>query len=290
MKLLATHVKYSLPVTSVDILEEHAWEFDCLCIGHEPPDKDAWPAEISDLPLEGVSIVRVSFTDREHAEKFQSHISQSLHFEGQIEEEEVEDWLEYHRPFAQPITLKKLLIHPVTPPPVSEQDPLTIYLPPGLGFGTGRHETTRSCLYLLEEMSDLHGKNALDFGCGSGILAIAALRLGAKFVQYHDHDPQALRASKDNLAAHGYSHRSEGCRTYEELIATDLLMANILWEPLDLLCEKLVFMMKPGAYGIFSGLLKEQESIFLARYTPHLSCCRVLTEEGWIGILMQKPL
>jgi len=289
MTTMATHVRYTLPIASIESLEEQAWEFDCLCISHEPPDPNAWPAELSDLPSEGLSIVRVSFTKNEPAEHFCAHILRTLGLEGALEQEEVDDWLEYHRPFTQPIILKTLSIQPIEPPCLTQQDPYTIYLPPGLGFGTGRHETTRACLLLLESLQDYKPSSVIDFGCGSGILAIAALRLGAENVQFHDHDPQALRATRENLKAHGYEKKGAECAQLTDLVPADCLMANIVWEPLNILCENFVNLMKPGAFGIFSGLSTEQEQIFIDRYSPFLTYRETLTEGAWVGILMQKP-
>lgn len=288
MKILAFHIQYELPIALVETIEELAWELNCLCIGHEPPHEDAWPAETSDLPQEGTTIVKVSFISKDEAIAFAREIEEKLDIKGSLLSEEVDDWLVYHRPFAEPILLKTLTIAPEEAPSVADQDQNKIYLPPGLGFGTGRHETTRSCLLLLEDIDQKERKTAIDFGCGSGILAIAALRLGTEHVQYHDHDPQAMRASEHNIEAHGYSDKTEAKTAASEIEPADLLMANILWEPLNHLCEILVSKIKPQGLGLFSGLLDSQEELFLKRYSPFMECIHIHREGQWIGILMKK--
>jgi ribosomal protein L11 methyltransferase len=136
----------------------------------------------------------------------------------------------------------------------------TLRLDPGLAFGTGRHPTTRLCLEWLASR-DLGGARLLDFGCGSGILALAACALGAGEVVAVDHDPQALLATRENAA---YNHV-----TSEQLIVQepteiavgggfDVIVANILANPLLELAAEFVALLRPGASLVLSGILADQ--------------------------------
>ena len=131
-------------------------------------------------------------------------------------------------------------------------------LDPGLAFGTGHHPTTALCLTWLDGL-DLAGKRVLDYGCGSGILAIAALKLGAASAIAVDHDPQALEATVDNASGNGVLERLTLYRP-EQLpdTAADVIVANILAGPLLELAPTLAALSAPGALLGLSGILNHQ--------------------------------
>ncbi|MBM4222466.1 MAG: methyltransferase [Gammaproteobacteria bacterium] len=290
MALHATHIEYLIPADQADFIEEIAWSMGCLCIDHRPPSHDAWPAEIAAVPLDKETILRVTFTEEDSALAFLHQIQSEIGLIGQQSQETVlDDWLEYHRPYAQPIVLKEIMILPETAPEdITTHDPGIIYLPPGLGFGTGRHETTKLCLEFLTR--ELCGqKTVIDFGSGSGILSIAALKMGASHVQYHDYDAQAMRASCDNLKKHGYSEQSTGVEHSADLKKSDILCANILFEPLIQLASIFTECIKDHGFGIFSGLLHTQADAFQKCYTDlgwHVVCMN--RENDWVAFLLQK--
>jgi ribosomal protein L11 methyltransferase len=163
-------------------------------------------------------------------------------------------------------------------------DTVIVELDPGLAFGTGHHATTALCLEWLDAL-DLTGKTVLDYGCGSGILAIAALRLGAALAVAVDHDPQALEATGDNAAENGVADR---IRVYapgdQPSLAADVLVANILAGPLVELAPRLAELVAPGGALALSGVLEEQAPQVAAAYNPHFDLAPPLLRDGWVLI------
>ena len=175
----------------------------------------------------------------------------------------VRSWMDNYHPI--PIS-SRLWICPswINPP-----DPaaINLRLDPGLAFGTGTHPTTALCLSWLDQHEPA-GKSLIDFGCGSGILAIAGLLLGADHAIGTDIDPQALVATKENAERNGVNPESLRLCHPEHLsaaIRVDILLANILAGPLAKLAPTLTALVKPGGSLVLSGLLPEQ--------VQELTCC-----------------
>ena len=160
-----------------------------------------------------------------------------------------------------------------------------IQLDPGLAFGTGTHPTTALCLAWLGS-SDVKGSQVIDFGCGSGILAIAAIKLGAKHVAAVDIDEQALSACQSNMKVNAI--RTEQilvCRP-EDVVSTnaDLLMANILARPLIDSAARFASMVRPEGQILLSGILKTQlEDIQLA-YQPFFKLDPASYRDEWVCV------
>ena len=166
-----------------------------------------------------------------------------------------------------------------TPP---EPAAVNILLDPGLAFGTGTHPTTALCLEWLDGQ-DLDGKTVIDFGCGSGILALAAAKLGARAVWAVDHDPQALLATKDNAEANGVAARIHRCDadTLPET-AVDVVLANILAGPLIALAPRFAELVKPDGHVVLSGILAEQADEVLEKYRAWFTMTPITVREGWV--------
>jgi ribosomal protein L11 methyltransferase len=149
---------------------------------------------------------------------------------------------------------------------VADSEPVIIELDPGLAFGTGHHPTTALCLRWLDRI-DLRDRVILDYGCGSGILAIAALKLGARQAIAVDHDQQALDASVDNALANGVLERLAVAHP-DRLppLAADVIAANILAGPLVELAPTLTGLAKPDARIGLSGILTHQADKVAAAY------------------------
>ncbi len=163
-------------------------------------------------------------------------------------------------------------------------DAAVLRLDPGLAFGSGTHPTTALCLQWLDGL-ELHGLDVLDFGCGSGILALAALRLGAARADAVDNDPQALAATRDNAARNGLVDRiavhppeTAPVRTYP------VVVANILATALDALAPLLAARVAPGGRIALSGILDGQAPELLARYAEWFDELRVAQREDWLRI------
>ena len=141
-------------------------------------------------------------------------------------------------------------------------------LDPGLAFGTGTHPTTALCLEWLEA-AELTGKHVLDYGCGSGILAIAALKLGAERALAVDIDPQALLATVENAQRNGVAERLTVARApLASSVVCDVLLANILAEPLEGLAAEFAALVAPRGQLVLSGLLAQQAATVAMRYRP----------------------
>lgn len=162
-----------------------------------------------------------------------------------------------------------------------DPDAIVVALDPGLAFGTGHHPTTALCLEWLDG-AELDGKTVLDFGCGSGILAIAALRLGAARVIAVDHDPQALQATEANAIANGVDDRISihGTDNLPELTA-DVVVANILAGPLIALAPRLIDALRPGGALALSGVLADQVESVCRAYAERIELARPRLREDW---------
>jgi len=177
---------------------------------------------------------------------------------------------------------------------VPPTDRTAIILNPGLAFGAGSHPTTRLCLSWLDERygaGELDGRRVIDFGCGSGILAIAAAKLGAGNILAIDHDPQALTATLDNAKSNGVSKHIATCLPGQwpaEWInchgKVDLLLANILANPLIELIEHFAELLRPGGLIVLSGILESQGEAIIQTYSSAFSDLHTEVEDGWLGI------
>jgi len=160
-------------------------------------------------------------------------------------------------------------------------EPCFIDLDPGLAFGTGTHPTTALCLEWLDGAA-LVGKSVIDYGCGSGVLAIAALKLGAAHALAVDIDPQAVIATADNAQRNGVADRLTVCTVAEMTAApADVLLANILAEPLVALAPSLAALVKPGGHLVLSGLLTHQAAQVAMPYQPWFDIDPVSIREDW---------
>ena len=155
-------------------------------------------------------------------------------------------------------------------------------LDPGLAFGTGTHPTTSLCLQWLDSL-DLTGKTLIDFGCGSGILAIAALKLGASRVYAVDIDPQAVIATKDNAARNQVMDErlSVGLPDILQDIKVDVLVANILAGPLRELAGQISALCHSHAKLALSGLLDTQAETIRESYLEWFDMDQPVYQEEW---------
>ncbi|MDB5979518.1 MAG: prmA 1 [Pseudomonas sp.] len=166
-----------------------------------------------------------------------------------------------------------------------EPDAVNLLLDPGLAFGTGTHPTTALCLEWLDGQ-DLKDCNVLDFGCGSGILAIAALLLGARHAVGTDIDFQALDASRDNADRNNIAADRFPLYLPEALPQepADVLVANILAGPLVALAPTLISLVKPGGRLALSGILAEQGEEVAAAYADTFDLDPIANRDGWVRI------
>lgn len=164
------------------------------------------------------------------------------------------------------------------PPPAA--DAVNLIIDPGLAFGTGTHPSTAMCLEWLDRNRPLN-KRTVDYGCGSGILAIASLKLGAKHAWGTDIDPRALTSSADNAKRNSVADRYTVCTTdtLHECLNADLVMANILANVLIELRQTLNSLLVTGGIILLAGILREQESKVREAYAPHFDFDQVHHDE-----------
>jgi ribosomal protein L11 methyltransferase len=165
--------------------------------------------------------------------------------------------------------------------PAGAPDAIRIELDPGLAFGTGTHPTTALCLEWLDGQ-EIAGRTVVDFGCGSGILAIAAAKLGAGSVVAMDIDPQALIATRENAERNGVAACIDV--TGDPSLAAgsaDLVLANILAGPLVELAPRFAQVVRPGGRLALSGLLLEQADTVTSAYRPWFDIGTAANREGW---------
>ena len=161
-----------------------------------------------------------------------------------------------------------------------DPDAIILMLDPGMAFGTGSHPTTRLCLEWLER-SVTRGASILDYGCGSGILAIAAAKLGAGDVLGVDIDMQAVSAAKDNAERNEVSARFDD--SAKDIRGQfDIVVANILSNPLKALAPAICGHIAAGGKLALSGILVEQTDDLIAAYAPYIALSVADTRDGWV--------
>jgi len=167
---------------------------------------------------------------------------------------------------------------------VPEPDAVNVMLDPGLAFGTGTHPTTALCLTWLDGLN-LKGKTVVDFGCGSGILSLAALKLGAEKVIGIDIDPQALQASKANAQRNGVENRLElYLPENQPSLKADVVVANILAGPLRELAPIIIEFVGDNGLLALSGVLEEQAQELQTIYGKWCEMAPIAVQEEWVRL------
>lgn len=220
-----------------------------------------------------LALILNSFTTSKHEIKY-------------LEDKEWERaWMEDFKPMQFGHRLWIIPSHHHQPPESSH-----VILDPGLAFGTGKHPTTALCLKWLDQ-NIKGGEIALDYGCGSGILGIAALKLGAKKIFAIDHDQQALNSTNENATRnHINEHDLETFLPDDILPAQqmDIVLANILANPLIQLADHIGAFVKAHGFLILSGILEEQVDDVITAYQPKFQVKNIEHLEDWARVDLQK--
>ena len=205
--------------------------------------------------------------------------------EHQIERIEDQDWERSWMDNFQPMRFGQRLWIVPSWHAAPEPEAVNLLLDPGLAFGTGTHPTTSLCLQWLDGQA-LDGCSVLDFGCGSGILAIAALLLGAERAVGTDIDPQALEASRDNASRNGIAAERFPLYLPGDMPAGtyDVVVANILAGPLVQLAPTISAHVRPGGRLALSGILAEQAEEVRAAYAELFELDPTAVQDGWVRI------
>ena len=213
-----------------------------------------------------------------------------------IERLEPEDWTDAWKRFFHTTRIsERFVIHPVWEPIDPAPGDIVIDIDPGMSFGTGLHPTTRACLRFLDEMAAAAPLGSvLDLGCGSGILAIGAAKLGAKSVAALDFDPDAVAVSRENLAANGISAETVsvgvGDVTKDPLPTADVVVANILASVLIAAAPRIAAAVAPGGTLLLSGILDSQFADVAVAYAAQgFACAGSLLDSEWRSGRFVRP-
>jgi ribosomal protein L11 methyltransferase len=214
-----------------------------------------------------------------------------------------DDWAERSQASLGPVRVGRLVLAPPwTSPAVvrpetsgpSTSDDIVLTIVPSMGFGTGHHASTRLCLALMQVVR-LDGRDVLDVGTGSGVLALAAWRLGARRIVAIDNDPDALRAAAENLAANAAPTSVELRRLDLASAASalpdrfDVITANLTGGLLRRCARVLAASLAPGGSAIVSGVLEDEaHEVMQALADGGLTLDRLVAEDGWVGLRLDK--
>ena len=204
----------------------------------------------------------------------------------QIETVADQDWVRLTQAQFDPIPISPRLWIVPTWHDAPDAEAINLKLDPGLAFGTGSHPTTRLCLRWLDDHIR-GGESLLDYGCGSGILAIAASKLGATEVVGVDIDPQAITASHDNAALNAVN----ACFCLPDALAEaqyDMVVANILTNPLKAMAPMLAGRVRRGGQLVLSGILVAQAQDVMDVYAPWCAFEAPVADEGWVRLVGQR--
>lgn len=252
--------------------------------GDEPAGERHWPRTRVTALVPGDTDPQQLFDAlREQAPQWAGHPATRERFADQ-------DWIAAFRQRFEPLRFGRLGVRASWSPPFAE-DVLDIVIDPGMAFGTGAHATTSLCLAALAAMPDVAGARVIDYGCGSGILAIAAARLGAAEVLAVDIDPLACEIAAANAAANGVAERIRfGLPTLAEGAQADIVVANILLAPLLALAGQLAGLPVPGGRLIMSGITADQVDMLAGRYRGLLVDVATDLQAGWAMLAGRRPL
>lgn len=278
-------VPYGIYMEDYSNLEEEAMEIAHIdLIDEELLQKDRTKAIIhvyispEENPAEAVSFLEERYT----AEKIPHEISCA----SCVKEDWINNWKKYFKPI--PVG-EKLLIRPIWEEDFDPMGRIVLDLEPGLAFGTGTHETTRLCLELLEKYI-ASGCDFLDMGCGSGILSVAALLLGAKSAVGVDIDPLAVKTAIENAKTNGVADRFTGiCGNLAEKVTGkfQVVAANIVADIVILLSKDAPrFLLKDSVY-IVSGIIDTREQDVLAAFSDTFEVIERKEEKGWVAMALK---
>lgn len=274
--------------TFVEQLEELLFENQALSVTcQDAENQPILEPGVGEMPLWDQVLVIVLYdgtTDTKLTlEKLQqdplwSHV-RSCRWEALEDKEWIRAWMDDYHPMQFG---KRLWICPNWEK-VPRADAINVFLDPGLAFGTGTHPTTALCLGWLDENVQA-GQQLIDYGCGSGILAVAAIKLGASSVQAIDYDPQALLATRENANRNGIgeSQLKVVLPAHAMLFEADGVVANILAETLKELGENLAQQVKKGGWIALSGILEHQAAALIELYSQWFAMNEPVIMGEWV--------
>lgn len=279
-------VPYGIYIEDYSNLEEEAWEIAHIdLIDEDLLQKDRSKALVhiyispEESPAEAVAFLRERYT----AEGIENEICQ----DSCVEEDWINNWKQYFKPIS---VGQKLLIRPTWEEVKDSGGRTVLDLDPGLAFGTGTHETTRLCMELLEQYVQ-PGMNVLDVGCGSGILSVAALLLGADKAVGVDIDELAVKTAVENAEINHVEERFTGiCGNLTDQVTGtyDIVVANIVADVIIMLTKDVEQFMKPDTVYLMSGIIDTREQDVLAAVEQHFTIIDRKEEKGWVALSAKR--
>ncbi len=288
-----------LPDTLADAASDALMELGAISVSLEDANADSEdeqalfgePGMEPPAPAWKQSRVLALFKTRKEGQAALDQLDASALTDADIQWREVpeQDWVRLTQSQFDPIQITPTLwIVPSWHTPQTDAGIINLRLDPGLAFGTGSHPTTRLCLQWLCQ-ADLAGNSVLDYGCGSGILAIAALKLGASAAIGIDIDEQAVASAQANAQENEVALVTGLPDAQEAQGQFPVVVANILSNPLKVLAPTLCRHVAPGGYLVLSGVLERQADDVAAAYTPWIRMQVWRADEGWVCLVGQKP-
>ncbi len=287
-------IEFPLAALSVELVEAALSEIDACSITFvDRGDEPVLEPGLSEIRLWRDTLVRALFQESSTnaalnldrlATALGPHITETARVR-RVENQEWERvWL---RDWKSMRFGRRLWVCPTAAEPPDDPNAVVVRLDPGLAFGTGTHPTTALCLQILDSLP-IAGRGVIDYGCGSGILGIAALKLGAAHVWAVDLDPQALLATRSNAGINGVSSSIDVQGVECGLRQAYCVVANILAGPLIELAPTLTDACEPGGYLLLSGLLKTQAYAVKAAYSHAFDSVQVVERDDWCCIYARR--
>ena len=289
-------VRARAPKELHESIEDHLLELGAVSITFQDgADQPVLEPGVGETPLWDNLVILGLFTADTPSESLRTHLQKVFAPPSQFDIEILEDrvWEREWEQHYQPIQFAdKLWICPswCTPP---DPTAVNLLLDPGLAFGTGTHPSTAMCLKQLAQ-HELNGQMTVDYGCGSGILGIAMLKMGAARFIGVDNDPQALVATSDNAQRNSISRHDftvvspEQENEHLSSECADTVVANILAEPLMILAPRLVEFLKPGGLLVLAGLIESQVKAVTECYRPTVELHIADQTDEWICLAGRK--
>ncbi len=285
-------ITFNTPKNSVDPLEDHLLTLGALSVTlMDAEDHPILEPELNTTPLWDHNLVTALFEDDVDIDATLISIKTSMSDSVSINKIETVDDQEWERAWMDDYHPMKfgdrLWIYPTNIESPDTSDTI-ISLDPGLAFGTGTHATTALCLEWLDQ-AEINGNTVVDFGCGSGVLAIAAAMLGANRCYGIDNDPQAIIATDSNATLNNVnSIVSAHLPDDTPSIQADIVIANILSIPLILLAENISNLCRSGGQLVLSGILEGQVDDVIEAYTNFFTDFTKTQKDDWFRICATK--
>ncbi len=276
----------------VDIISDYLESHGALAVSIKgDEDEDLFQEALNETPLWTKNFLQALFPTEENVALIIANLEKELQamLDFNLTSVADQDWITSTQKNFPPLSFADRLWIVPSWCDAADLSGTIVRLDPGLGFGTGAHPTTALCILELLKL-DLKNKVIIDYGCGSGILGLVALALGAQKVYAVDHDPQALIATQNNAALNHFTAAEIATFLPEELpkLKADFVLANILANPLRQLAPQLMDLLATDGVIILSGFLSTDLEKLTAIYTPTLKIKTCAAKEDWQCLVLRR--